>query len=268
MNGDPDVPAVRVRDVTKSYGDVEVLRGVSFDVARGETLCILGGSGGGKSTLFRIMIGALAPTSGRVWVDGEELTACDGPELDKLRRRFGVMFQSGALLNSMTVADNVALPLRYHSALDEETIETIVKIKLHQVDLLHAADRRPSELSGGMQKRAAVARALALDPKILFYDEPSAGLDPIATSRIDQLINELKHGMGITSCVVTHVMESVHRIADHVVMLDAGRIVLDGTLADLESSTDPRVRQFRSGDVQGPSVGATPPDVYLRDLLM
>ena len=126
MTDAPDLPAVRVRDVTKSYGDVEVLRGVSLDIAHGETLCILGGSGGGKSTLFRIMIGALEPTSGRVWVDGEELTACQGSELDKLRRRFGVMFQSGALLNSMTVADNVALPLRYHSALDDE-----VEVVLH-----------------------------------------------------------------------------------------------------------------------------------------
>src|SRR5690606_34237632 len=157
--------------------------------------------------------------------------------------------------NSMTVAENVALPLEHHTKLDREIIETMVKIKLQQVDLLHAADRRPSAISGGMQKRAAVARALALDPKILFYDEPSAGLDPIATTRIDQRINKLKTTMGMTNVVVTHVMESVQRIADHIIMLDKGRVILDGTLDDLMESEDPRVRQFRTGDLQGPGAG-------------
>jgi phospholipid/cholesterol/gamma-HCH transport system ATP-binding protein len=260
--------AIRVEDVTKSFGDVEVLRGVSFEVAAGETLCILGGSGGGKSTLLKVMIGALEPTSGRIWIGEDELTGARGRTLDRIRRKFGVMFQSGALLNSMSVAENVALPLQYHSALTPDVVETMVKIKLHQVDMLHAADRMPSELSGGMQKRAAVARALALDPKILFYDEPSAGLDPIATTRIDHLINELKSSMGMTSVVVTHVMESVQRIADHVVMLDRGVIILDGSLGDLEGSTDPRIVQFRSGAVDGPNAEAGRSSAFLRDLLM
>ena len=263
-----EAPAVVVDDVTKRFGAVEVLRGVSFEVPRGSTMCILGGSGGGKSTLLKVIVGLLAPTSGRVFVDGREITGAQGPELDAIRRRFGVMFQGGALLNSMTVAENVALPLRYHTRLDPDTIETMVKIKLHQVDLLQAADRLPSEISGGMNKRAAVARALALDPQILFYDEPSAGLDPIATTRIDQLINELKASMGMTSVVVTHVMESVHRIADHVVMLDAGVVIHDGSLAHLEASEDPRVQQFLRGELNGPAAGAVTTQDYLDDLLM
>ncbi|MAG58862.1 MAG: ABC transporter ATP-binding protein [Planctomycetes bacterium] len=213
---------IRVRDVHMHFGDVKVLRGVSFDVQRGETLCILGGSGGGKSTLLNVMIGALRATDGEVVIDGQSTRGMKERQFDDVRRKFGVMFQGGALLNSMSIADNVALPIGYHTKLDADTIETMVKMKLYQVDLLHAADRRPSAISGGMQKRAAVARALALDPKILFYDEPSAGLDPIATTRIDELINKLKTTMRMTNVVVTHVMESVQRIADHIIMLDKG----------------------------------------------
>ncbi len=259
---------IEVESLFKSYGRIEVLRGVSFRVARGETLCIIGGSGGGKSTLLKLMIGALRPTSGKIVMDGVDIARLRPREMDAVRRRFGVMFQSGALLNSMTVAENVALPIERHTRLDAETIETMVKIKLHQVDLLHAAERLPSELSGGMQKRAAVARALALDPGILFYDEPSAGLDPIATSRIDQLVTRLKTTMGMTNVVVTHVMESVERIADHVVMLDEGQVALDGTLADLHASEDPRVKQFRTGDLAGPLLGTTSRQEYIKDLLM
>lgn len=250
------------------FGDVKVLRGVSFAVPAGTTMCLLGGSGGGKSTLLKIMIGALKPTSGRVLIGGEDIAAMDGPELDKARRKFGVMFQGGALLNSMTVADNVALPLEYHTNLAPDTIATMVKIKLHQVDLLHAADRMPNELSGGMQKRAAIARALALDPKLLFYDEPSAGLDPIATTRIDQLINLLGTTMRITNVVVTHVMESVERIAQHIVMLDKGRVIHNGTLAEFQSNTDPLVQQFLHGELDGPGTGTVSNTEYLRDLLL
>jgi phospholipid/cholesterol/gamma-HCH transport system ATP-binding protein len=259
---------VEVRDVTRSFGKVQVLRGISFSIRRGETACILGGSGGGKSTLLKIMIGVLRPTSGHVLIDGEDIARMRESDLDRVRRKFGVMFQSGALLNSLSVAENVALPLRYHSDLDEETIDTVVKIKLHQVDLLHAADRRPGEISGGMQKRAAVARALALDPRLLFYDEPSAGLDPIATSRLDQLIKGLEKTMMMTSVVVTHVMESVRRIADHVIMLDQGRVILDGDLQDVERCDDPLVQQFLSGELSGPAKGAVSEQEYLDDLLL
>lgn len=261
-------PIIEVQDVHMSFGDVRVLQEVGFKVEAGRTMCILGGSGGGKSTLMKIMMGALRPASGRVMLDGEDICGMDERDLDRIRRKFGVMFQSGALLNSLTVAENVALPLRHHSRHDPETIDTIVKIKLHQVDLLHAHDLLPSELSGGMLKRAAVARALAMDPKILFYDEPSAGLDPVTTTRMDQLITQLRDTMGMTNVVVTHVMESVARIADHVIMLDRGRLVLDGTLEDLMRSTDPRVRQFRTGELGDRAAQATSTKDYIRDLLM
>lgn len=252
-----DPPIIEVEDVHLQFGPVKVLRGISFTVAPGETLCILGGSGGGKSTLLKCMFGALRPTSGRVKIHGRDITTMREREMDGMRRRFGVMFQSGALLNSLTVAENVALPIRFHTKLDADTVATMVKMKLHQVDLLHAADRRPSAISGGMQKRAAVARALALDPKVIFYDEPSAGLDPIATSRIDQLLNRLKESMGMTNVVVTHVMESVQRIADKVIMLDRGKVILDGGLDDLMASEIPLVRQFRTGDLAGPGTQVT-----------
>lgn len=263
-----DDSIIRVKNLVKRFGTVEVLRGVTFDVKRGETLCILGGSGGGKSTLLKCMIGVEPATDGHVVIDGDDIVGMKERELDAVRRKFGVMFQGGALLNSMTIAENVALPIEHHTRLDADTIDTMVKMKLHQVDLLHAADRRPSAISGGMQKRAAVARALALDPKILFYDEPSAGLDPIATTRIDQLVNKLKTTMRMTNIVVTHVMESVQRIADHIVMLDKGQVILDGTLDDLMESDDPRIKQFRTGDLAGPGGGVTSTEQYHRDLLM
>ncbi|NJL26642.1 MAG: ATP-binding cassette domain-containing protein [Thermoanaerobaculia bacterium] len=261
-------PLIVIEDVHHRFGDREVLCGVSFEVKAGETLCILGGSGDGKTTLLKIMIGALKPTSGRVLVDGEDVCAMRGSRLQDFRRKIGVTFQSGALLSSLTVAENLALPLEYHTRLDVETIETIIKIKLQQVDLRQAADLRPSELSGGMRKRAAIARALALDPKILFYDEPSAGLDPIATARIDRLINDLKENMSITSVVVTHVMESVRRIADHVILQYRGKVLLDGTVNDLQVSADPRVRQFVNGDLEPLQKDATSLESYHLDLLM
>jgi phospholipid/cholesterol/gamma-HCH transport system ATP-binding protein len=261
-----DDPIIVVEDVWVRFGRVEVLRGVSLQVRPHETLCILGGSGGGKSTLLKVMIGNLRPSRGRVFVDGENIAGMRESELNSVRRKFGVMFQLGALLNSMTLAENVALPIEFHTKLDDEVINAMVKIKLNQVGLREAAAKRPSEISGGMLKRAAIARALARDPKILFYDEPSAGLDPISTTRIDVLINELKTVMGITNVVVTHVMESVRRIADHVVMLDQGRVVLDGDLKDLIGSQDSLIKAFVSGDLE-PAVGDTRHDAFFKDLL-
>jgi len=261
-------PIIVVDDVYKSFGDTEVLRGISFEVRRGETLCILGGSGDGKTTLLKVMIGALKPSSGRVMVEGKDICAMSGEELQLFQRMIGVTYQGGALLNSMSLAENIALPLRYHSRLDDETIDTMVKIKLQQVDLRQAADLRPAEVSGGMKKRAAIARALAMDPRILFYDEPSAGLDPIATARIDRLINELKESMGITSVVVTHEMESVHRIADHVILQYRGEVLLDGTLDDLLSSEEQRVQQFVQGDLEKLEQDRGGLSSYHRDLLM
>lgn len=261
-------PMIIVDDVHMRFGPVHVLRGVSFEVKKGDTVCILGGSGGGKSTLLKCMIGVHRPTSGRVVINGHDIAAMNDRELDVVRAQIGVMFQGGALLNSLTVAENVALPLRFHTDLTEEVIETMVKIKLQQVDLRHAADRRPSALSGGMLKRAAVARALARDPKVIFYDEPSAGLDPIATTRIDHLINKLREPpFGMTNVVITHVLESVERIANQIVMLDQGSVILDGSYEDLMRSEDERIIQFRTGDVAGPTTGGSTQEDYLRDLL-
>jgi phospholipid/cholesterol/gamma-HCH transport system ATP-binding protein len=263
-----DEEIIRVEDVTMRFGRVEVLRGVSLSVKRNKTLCILGGSGGGKSTLLRVMIGNLRPTSGRVFLDGDDISRMSERDLNAVRRKFGVMFQLGALLNSMTLAENVALPISFHTRLDEETIDAMVKIKLNQVGLREAAGKRPSEVSGGMLKRAAIARALARDPKILFYDEPSAGLDPISTTRIDVLINELKTVMGITNVVVTHVMESVRRIADHVVMLDQGRVLVDGDLDALVGSELPKVKSFVRGDLEPAGGDLARHDAFFKDLLM
>ena len=259
---------IEVENVTKSFGDVQVLRGVSCQVESGKTMCILGGSGGGKSTLMQIMIGALKPTSGRVIFDGQDICTLSNRQMDQVRQKIGVMFQGSALLNSLTVGQNVALPMYYHTDLDPDTTETVVKIKLQQVDLLHARTRYPSELSGGMQKRAAIARALSLDPKVIFYDEPSAGLDPITTTRIDHLINELRDGMGMTNVVVTHVMESVARIADNILMLDKGLVILDGSLEDLKDSKDERIVQFRTGELRASDENMDKMNDYVRDLLM
>ena len=263
-----DRPIIEVEDVHKSFGDVHVLRGISFQVLEDQTVCILGASGDGKTTMLKTLMGVLPPDSGRVRILGEDVYSLEGEEREELRRKIGVTFQSGALLNSMTLAENVALPLEYHTRLDDDTIATMVKIKLQQVDLLHAANLRPNEVSGGMKKRAAVARAIAMDPKILFYDEPSAGLDPIATASLDKLINDLKTSMEITSVVVTHEMESVRRIADRVILQYRGQVLLDGTLQDLLDSPNERVQRFVSGDIESMAVSSKTLEVYHRDLLM
>lgn len=263
---------IQVQDVHKEFEAegkrvVKVLNGISFEVERGETLCILGGSGGGKSTLLKVMIGAHPPTHGDVIIDGDSIAHADSKTLDSIRRRFGVLFQSGALLNSMTVGQNVALPISFHTKLDADTIDIMVKIKLEQVGLLHAKDRLPAEISGGMQKRAGLARAIALEPKVVFYDEPSAGLDPIATTQIDELINQLKDTMGMTNVVVTHVMESVQRIADKVLMLDRGQVILYGTLDDLLNSDNPKIQRFVRGETEGLAAEGSN-ESFVRDLLM
>jgi len=262
------VPILECRDVWKSYGAQPVLQGITFQARAGENLCILGASGGGKTTLVKILFGAHRPDRGEVLLDGEDIARMDERQLDRVRRKFGVMFQGGALLNSLTVAENIALPLQHHTRLDQDTILTMVKIKLHQVDLLEAADKLPSDLSGGMLKRASVARALALDPKILFYDEPESGLDPIATSRVDQLINQMRDTMGITNVVVSHTLDSVRRIGDHIVLLDQGRILLDGSFDQLMASDQARVRRFRTGELEAEEGTSLRAQNYYKDLLM
>jgi len=235
---------IRLRDVRVCYGDKEVLHGIDFNVMAGETLVILGGSGSGKSTLMRTLIGLEKPTSGQIWINGSDIAAISEDELYEIRKKTGMSFQGGALFGAMTVGENVALPLREHTKLEDPTIEIMLRLKLKQVGLAGFEYHMPSQLSGGMKKRAAVARALAMDPEILFFDEPSAGLDPIIAAGIDKLILDLKKAFRMTIIVVTHELASAFLIADRMVLIDKGHIVASGTKEELRSSVQPRVRQF------------------------
>jgi phospholipid/cholesterol/gamma-HCH transport system ATP-binding protein len=235
---------ISLRNLRVNYGEREILHGISFDVLRGETLVILGGSGSGKSTLLRTLVGLEKPTSGEIWIKGRNIAALSESELDEIRKKIGMSFQGGALFGSMTVGENVALPLREHTKLEDSTIEIMLRLKLEQVGLQGFEYYMPSQLSGGMKKRAAVARALAMDPEILFFDEPSAGLDPIIAAGIDQLIIELKQAFRMTIIVVTHELASAYLIADRMVLIDKGNIVAIGTPNAMRASTQPRVRQF------------------------
>jgi phospholipid/cholesterol/gamma-HCH transport system ATP-binding protein len=240
----PSGSAISVRNLRVKYGEREILHGINFEIAAGETLVILGGSGSGKSTLLRTLVGLELPSGGEIWMRGKNFAAMSEPERDELRKKIGMSFQGGALFGSMTVADNVALPLREHTELDESTIEIIVRLKLDQVGLSGFDNYMPAQLSGGMKKRAAIARALAMDPEILFFDEPSAGLDPIIAAGIDELILKLKKAFRITIVVVTHELASAFLIGDRMILLDKGVIVANGTPQELQSSKQPRVRQF------------------------
>jgi len=235
---------ISLRDLRVSYGEVEILHGITFEVKHGETLVILGGSGSGKSTLLRTLVGLEKPSSGEIWIKGKNIAAISDPEMDEIRKQIGMSFQGGALFGSMSVGENVGLPLREHTKLEDSTIEIMVRLKLEQVGLEGFEYYMPSQLSGGMKKRAAVARALAMDPQILFFDEPSAGLDPIIAAGIDQLILELKQAFRMTIIVVTHELASAYLIADRMVLIDKGRVVAMGTTAEMRASTQPRVRQF------------------------
>jgi phospholipid/cholesterol/gamma-HCH transport system ATP-binding protein len=261
------VRAIEVQSVTKIYGKRTILNGIRLDVYEGETLVILGGSGSGKSTLLRLMIGNVNCDGGDIVGLGKSLCGMSPEDMAQYRKSIGVLFQSGALFNSMTVAENVALPLREHTDLPEETIDIVVKIKLELVGLREHAERLPSELSGGMKKRAGLARAMALDPKVLFYDEPSAGLDPVTSAEIDQLIIDLNKKLGITSVVVTHEMDSAFRIAHRMVLLDRGKFVASGTPDEMRNSSDPLVRQFVHGLTEGPLTDRRRSGGYENDLL-
>jgi phospholipid/cholesterol/gamma-HCH transport system ATP-binding protein len=235
---------ISLRNLRVSYGEHEILHGISFDVQRGETLVILGGSGSGKSTLLRTLVGLESPTSGEIWLKGKNIAAISAAEMDEIRKKVGMSFQGGALFGSMSVGENVALPLREHTKLEDSTIEIILRLKLDQVGLAGFENYMPSQLSGGMKKRAAVARAMAMDPEILFFDEPSAGLDPIIAAGVDKLILELKKAFHMTIVVVTHELASAFLIADRMVLIDKGNVVAIGTREEMRSSTHPRVRQF------------------------
>jgi len=235
---------ISLRNLRVSYGEREILHGISFDVMRSETLVILGGSGSGKSTLLRTLVGLESPTSGEIWIKGKNIAAISAAEMDEIRKKVGMSFQGGALFGSMSVGENVALQLREHTKLEDSTIEIILRLKLDQVGLAGFENYMPSQLSGGMKKRAAVARAMAMDPEILFFDEPSAGLDPIIAAGVDQLILDLKKAFHMTIVVVTHELASAFLIADRMVLIDKGNVVAIGTTPEMRSSTHPRVRQF------------------------
>jgi phospholipid/cholesterol/gamma-HCH transport system ATP-binding protein len=236
--------AIEIRDLVTYYGEREILKNISLSIPRGKTTVILGGSGCGKSTLLKHLIRLLEPTRGSILINGKEITRMDEEELNKVRQKMGILFQGSALLNSITVADNVALPLREHTRLKESTIQIMVRMKLDLVGLSGFEHLYPSQLSGGMKKRAALARAIALDPEMLFFDEPSAGLDPVTAAGLDELILKLKNVFRMTIVVVTHELASVFTIADYVVMLDYGEVIFSGNLDELKASDHPRIRMF------------------------
>jgi phospholipid/cholesterol/gamma-HCH transport system ATP-binding protein len=243
---------IEVNNLVRKFGDRTVLDDISFNVHRGETLVIMGGSGCGKSTLLRHMIGSMKPTSGVVKLFDEEITTMKERELERVRLRFGMLFQSGALLASLTVGENVALPLLQHTDKSPDEIEEIVKQKLEMVGLTGFEDLKPDEISGGMKKRVGLARALALDPELLFSDEPTSGLDPIMTAVVDELTLKLTHRTHMTAVVVSHDMTSAFRIATRMIMLGHGGIVAQGTPDEIRASSNPEVQQFIHGEPDGP----------------
>ncbi len=237
-------PVISARGLRVNYGTREVLHGLDFEVNARETLVILGGSGSGKSTLLRTLVGLEKPSGGEVIIRGVDLARATKRQLDAIRKKIGLSFQGGALIGSMTVGENIALPLREHSNLAPSTIEVMVRIKLEQVGLSGFEHYNPSQLSGGMTKRAAIARALAMDPDILFFDEPSAGLDPIMAAGIDNLILNLRKAYDTSIVVVTHELASAFLIADRIILIDRGNILAMGPAAEVRQSDEPRVRQF------------------------
>jgi phospholipid/cholesterol/gamma-HCH transport system ATP-binding protein len=243
---------IEVTDLVRKFGDRTVLDDISFNVHRGDTLVIMGPSGCGKSTLLRHLIGSMRPTSGTVKIFGEDITTMKERELERVRLRFGMLFQSGALLASLTVGENIALPLLQHTDKSLDEIEEIVKEKLQMVGLTGFEDLKPDEISGGMKKRVGLARALALDPELLFSDEPTSGLDPIMTAVVDELTLKLTRGNGMTAVVVSHDMTSAFRIATRMIMLGQGGIVAQGTPDEIRASSNPEVQQFINGEPDGP----------------
>lgn len=269
-NGDKqaeEFPMIKVENLIKYFGGRKVLDGVSFEVPKRSITVILGGSGGGKSTMLKHLIGAYKPDGGRIWIDGEEITALKERDLEAVRKRCGMLFQNVALFGDLNVGENVALPIREHTRLDEEVVEIMVKMKLEQVGLSDFERLYPREISGGMQKRVGIARALALDPKIVFFDEPTAGLDPIVSGVINKLIIDLTRLLGITSVVVTHSMEGAMKVGDRIVLLFEGKVYFEGTPDELRNSADPLVQQFIRGDPDGPIPLRKSAEEYMKSLL-
>ncbi|MEX1118379.1 MAG: ABC transporter ATP-binding protein [Terrimicrobiaceae bacterium] len=264
-------PIIEVTDLVRKFGERTVLNGVSFKVYRGETIIIMGGSGCGKSTLLRHIIGSLKPTSGSIKMFGEEVTTMTDPQLEKLRLRFGMNFQFGALMQSMTVGENVALPLLENSRVDPAIVDLVVKMKLELVGLTGFENLKPSEISGGMRKRVGLARAVAMDPELLFSDEPTSGLDPIMTAVIDQLTIDLTQKLHMTAVIVTHDMVSAFRIGTRMLVLGAGpragMVIAWGTPDEIRNHPDPEVQQFIKGEPDGPVPLKLSPEDYIIRLL-
>jgi phospholipid/cholesterol/gamma-HCH transport system ATP-binding protein len=263
---DPDAAAIELRDVSFAYDRRPVLRSINMTVPRGKIVAIMGGSGCGKTTMLRLIGGQLKPESGQVLVSGLSVPDLEPDALYALRRRFGMLFQFGALFTDMNVFENIAFPMREHTDLSEELIRDLVLMKLHAVGLRGAAMLMPSELSGGMARRVALARAIALDPMLVMYDEPFAGLDPISLGVVGQLIRELNDALGTTSVVVTHDVYESLKIVDYLYFVSEGRIVAEGTPEAVSASKDPFVRQFVDGESDGPVPFHYPAGPYREDL--
>lgn len=235
---------IKLINVTKIFGKKVALKSINLEIADGETLAIIGGSGSGKSTLLRLMIGLIQPTSGEIWIDDDEISHMSEKDMMRVRLKMGMVFQYSALFDSMTVGDNVAFGLVEHTDFSKEKIQSIVREKLRQVGLEGVENRMPNELSGGMKKRVSLARAIAFEPEIIFYDEPSSGLDPITTNRIDELIIETQRALKVTSIVVTHDMVSACRIADRIAMVYNGELIAVDSVENFKRIQDPRVKEF------------------------
>ena len=233
--------AIEIRNLCVDYDDRRILKDVSFDIPQGKITVIMGGSGAGKSTLLRTMLGLKKQTSGSITMLGTDICHASPGEIHELRKQMGVAFQRGALFTSMSVGENIHLVLKEHTKLDDNTIKIMTRIKLDMVNMLPHEDLMPSELSGGMTKRAALARAIIMDPKLLFFDEPSAGLDPVTSAELDELIIKLKESMNMTIVVVTHELESIFKIADYIAILGEGELLMAGTPHEVRSSEDPRI---------------------------
>lgn len=259
----PGQPVIEVERLDHHFGDVQVLYDINLTVRQGEIMVIMGGSGSGKSTLLNALLGLLQPTGGSIRLLGQDLTRISGVELTKLRQRMGVAFQGGALFSSMSVGENIKLPLREHTRLDERTMTIMARMKMEVVDLAGRENLMPSELSGGMIKRAALARAIVMDPQVLFCDEPSAGLDPVVAKQIDRLILDLREAFDMTVVVVTHELDSAFTIADRICVLDRGRIRAVDTVENIRNSDDQRIQDLLNRRSEADEVD---PDAYLARL--
>jgi phospholipid/cholesterol/gamma-HCH transport system ATP-binding protein len=247
---------IEVDNLVAHYGERVILNGINLGIRRGEIMVVMGGSGSGKTTLMRNLLGLNRPSSGSIHIFGQDITRIGKRELYAIRRKIGVAFQGGALLGSMSVADNIELPLRQHTKLDESTIRIMSRMKLEVVNLAGFEDLMPSELSGGMLKRAALARAIVMDPSLLFFDEPSAGLDPVVSAELDELILRLKDAMNVTIVVVTHELESAFKIADRITVLGQGQVLMTGTVEEIQNSDNEVIQDMLNRRPRDESINA------------